>query len=44
MVQKLEKLKHTFLQEQKMVKLKKLKKNDKPKRIYAGNPNWAGDD
>jgi len=43
MVQKLEKLKHIFLPEQKMVKLKKLK-NDKPKKDYAGNPNWAGDD
>ena len=43
MVLLLEKLKHIFLQEQKMVKLKKLK-NDKPKKNYAGNPNWAGDD
>jgi len=43
MVQKSEKLKHTFLQEQKMEKLKRLK-NDKPKKDYAGNPNWAGDD
>ena len=24
-------------------KIKKLK-NDKPKKDYAGNPNWAGDD
>ena len=43
MVQKSEKLKHIFSQEQKMEKLKRLK-NDKPKKNYAGNPNWAGDD
>jgi len=27
-----------------MEKLKKLKKSDKRKKDYAGNPNWAGDD
>ena len=43
MVLLLEKLKHIFLLEPKMAKLKKLK-NDKSKKDYAGNPNWAGDD
>ena len=37
------KLKHINLLGQKMGKLKK-SKNDKPKKNYAGNPNWAGDD
>ena len=39
----LEKLKHISLPGQKMEKLKK-SRNDKSKKDYAGNPNWAGDD
>jgi hypothetical protein len=39
----LEKLKHISLLGQKMEKLKK-SKNDRSKKEYAGNPNWAGDD
>ena len=43
MVLLLEKLRRISLLGLKMVKLKK-SKNKKPKKIYAGNPNWAGDD